>query len=146
MENEDMLKKLIEVFELFTEFNNKEFKDIYNGLNMNEVHSIDLIGSTERANVTKVTNKLKITKGGGTKIIKRLLDKNCISIYQIEGNKKEKYFKLESNGIEIFKKHKQIHKECIAKDMIIFDNFDESEKEIIEKFLDILKGDLISKL
>ncbi|WFD10243.1 MarR family transcriptional regulator [Tepidibacter hydrothermalis] len=146
MNNELMVEKLSETFQMFTEFNDKGFKENYSDLNINEVHAIDYIGRTENANVTKITNHLKITKGGVTKITKKLMLKEYISSYQTEENKKEKYFNLTEKGKEIFEKHKTLHMESIKRDKKIFENFDENEKEVISNFLDILKKDFEEKL
>lgn len=146
MNNELMVAKLSEIFQMFTEFNDKGFKENYSDLNINEVHAIDYIGRTENANVTKITNHLKITKGGVTKITKKLMLKKYISSYQIEENKKEKYFNLTEKGKEIFIKHKTLHIESINRDKKIFEDFDENEKEVISNFLDILKKDFEEKL
>lgn len=146
MNNELMVEKLSETFQMFTEFNDKGFKENYSDLNINEVHAIDYIGRTENANVTKITNHLKITKGGVTKITKKLMLKEYIRSYQIEENKKEKYFDLTEKGKEIFAKHKTLHIEAINRDKKIFENFDENEKEVISNFLDILKKDFEEKL
>lgn len=146
MNNELMVEKLSETFQMFTEFNDKGFKENYSDLNINEVHAIDYIGRTENANVTKITNHLKITKGGVTKITKKLMNKEYISSYQTEENKKEKYFNLTEEGKEIFIKHKTLHIEAINRDKKIFENFDENEKKVISNFLDILKKDFEEKL
>ncbi|CAH2215384.1 MarR family transcriptional regulator [Tepidibacter aestuarii] len=146
MNNELMLKKLNETFQLFTEFNEKGFKENYSDLNINEVHTIDYIGRAEHANVTKITDHLKITKGGVTKITKKLIVKEYINSYQTEENKKEKYFNLTEKGKEIFIKHKTLHIEAMNRDKRIFENFDEDQKKVIDKFLDILKEDFEDKL
>ena len=146
MNNELMVEKLSETFQMFTEFNDKGFKENYSDLNINEVHAIDYIGRTENANVTKITNHLKITKGGVTKITKKLMSKEYISSYQTEKNKKEKYFNLTEKGKEIFIKHKTLHVEAMNRDKEIFDNFNENEKDVISNFLDILKKDFEEKL
>jgi DNA-binding MarR family transcriptional regulator len=146
MNNELMVAKLSEIFQIFMEFNDQGFKENYSNLNINEVHALDYIGRTEKANVTKITNHLKITKGGVTKITKKLIAKEYISLYQIQENKKEKYFNLTKKGKEIFIKHKELHIDAIERDKKIFENFAEGEKEIISTFLDILKKDLEDKL
>lgn len=146
MNKELMVAKLSETFQLFTEFSDKAFKENYSNLNINEVHAIDYIGRTENANVTKITNHLKITKGGVTKITQKLMIKEYISSYQTEKNKKEKYFNLTEKGKEIFIKHKTLHVEAMNRDKEIFDSFNENEKDVISNFLDILKKDFEEKL
>lgn len=146
MDNELMLTKLIETFQLFVEFNEKDFNKRYGNLNINEVHAINYIGRTEYANVTKITQHLKVTKGAVTKITKKLMINEYISLYQKKENKKEKYFRLTKKGKEIFIKHETIHMEAIRRDKKIFKYFNESEKKVIFRFLDILKKDFEEKL
>ncbi|MBF8983403.1 MarR family transcriptional regulator [Lutibacter sp. B2] len=146
MDNEIMLTKLIESFQLFVEFNEKDFNDRYEDLNINDVHAIDYIGRTEYANMTKITEQLKVTKGAVTKITKKLMNNEYISLYQKKENKKEKYFCLTKKGKELFIKHETIHMEAIRRDVKIFEYFNECEKEVIFRFLDILKKDIEEKL
>ena len=146
MDNELMLTKLIESFQLFVEFNEKDFNERYEDLNINEVHAINYIGRTEYANVTKITEHLKVTKGAVTKITKKLMINEYISLYQKKENKKEKYFCLKKKGQEIFIKHDTIHIEAIKRDKKIFEYFNESEKKVIFRFLDIINIDFEEKL
>ncbi|WP_051623678.1 MarR family transcriptional regulator [Clostridium hydrogeniformans] len=146
MNDKLLLEKLIEVFQLFDEYNEKGFKECYDNLNVNEVHTIDYIGSNDFTNVTKITDHLKITKGGVTKITKRLIEGGYIYQYQIEGNKKEKYFNLLDKGETIFKEHKKIHMEAMDEDKKIFEKLNLDEKNTVSKFLDLLKTDLNRKL
>lgn len=146
MNSELLLNKIIELSQLFDEFNKSSFSKNYKGLGINEVHAIDYIGDTKNPNVTKITEFLKITKGGVTKITKKLMDKSYIESYQIEGNKKEKYFKLTEEGRKIFLKHKLIHEESVNRDKLIFDKFDDYENKIISRFLNELIDDYKEKL
>lgn len=146
MNNEKLLKKTIEIVELFELFNKVNFQDMYNGLNINEVHSIDFIGNNSNPKLTDIANFLNITRGGATKITKRLINEGYIQDYKLYENKKEKYFKLTTIGNDIFNKHKLIHEESIRKDSRIFSELSKEEKIIAFKFLDILENDLINKL
>lgn len=146
MENEDIFKKLIDIIQLSQEINKKRFQDIYNGLNINEVHTIDYIKKNTSPNVTSISSNLNITRGGATKITKKLISKGYINEYKLEANKKEKYFMLTKNGEEIFIKHEKTHEESLKKDSKLFNAFTEAEKHIIAKFLDVLKDDLKDKL
>lgn len=146
MNEEIILLKLSKIFQAFIEFNEKEFKNNYNTLNINEVHTIDYIGKTEKANVTKITNYLKISKGGVTKITKKLILKKYINIYQTPENKKEKYFNLTEAGKKIFIKHKKLHMLAIKRDKKIFENFSENEKIVILNFLNVLENDFKEKM
>lgn len=141
-----MTRELTEIFQLYIEYSDKTFKGNYSNLNINEVHAIQYIGSSQRPNVTQITEHLKITKGAVTKITKRLITNGYLSSYQIEGNRKEKYFELTDKGQIIFDKHEKIHAEAFEKNMRIFDQFNDDAKHVIFDFLKVLKSDLTNKL
>ena len=144
--NDKMMEELTEIFQLYIEYSDKTFKWHYIDLNINEVHAIQCIGSTDRANVTRITKYLKITKGAVTKITKRLISNGYLNSYQVEENRKEKYFKLTDKGKTIFDKHEVIHAEAFQRNKKIFEQFDDDSKDIIFKFLTVLKNDLSNKL
>lgn len=146
MRSEDILKSFIDIVQLSQDINKKGFEDIYDGLNINEVHTIDYIGNNNSPNVTSISSSLNITRGGATKITKKLIAKEYIVEYKKEKNKKEKYFRLTECGQEIFIKHEKEHEEALKRDSKLFDIFTEEEKIIIMKFLDTLKSDMKEKL
>lgn len=144
--SDNMLRELIDIFQLYIEYSEKSFMGNYSNLNINEVHAIQYIGSAEMPNVTQITEYLKITKGAVTKITKKLITNGYLTSYQIEGNRKEKYFKLTDKGQIIFNKHERIHMEAFQRDRKIFDQFDDDAKHVIFEFLNVLKSDLSNKL
>lgn len=146
MRSEDILKSFIDIVQLSQEINKKGFEDIYDGLSINEVHTIDYIGNNNSPNVTSISLSLNITRGGATKITKKLITKGYICEYKIEENKKEKYFRLTEYGKEIFIKHEKNHEQSLKRDSKLFDRFTEEEKMIIMKFLDTIKSDIKEKL
>ncbi|MCI6152684.1 MAG: winged helix DNA-binding protein [Fusobacterium perfoetens] len=146
MENKKLLNNLISVFQLIEEFNKKDFSENYSELNMSDVHSIDFIGKTQNPNITSLSKYMNFTKSGALKIVKKLLEKGYIEQFQSINNKKEKYFTLTEKGKEIFKKHKILHKEAEKRDSKIFQNFSDTEKEIISKFLKLLEIEVKEKL
>lgn len=146
MDNKDLLQKVIKVVELFELFNAKSFEGTYNGLSINEVHTIAFIGEMLQPKLTDIANFLTITRGGATKITKRLINEGYIQSYKLEANKKEKYFRLTISGYAIFNKHQLIHEENIKRDAKMFSVLNDEEKRVAIKFLSILENDLVHKL
>lgn len=146
MKNKDMFKELVDIFQLVDILNKNGFEKEYGELNINEIHTIDFIGKNVKNNSSEISKYLNITRGGATKIVKKLLEKNYILEYSIPENKKEKYFNLTKSGEDIYKKHLKNHKEAQERDSKIFDAFDLSEKKVINKFFNILKDDLKKKV
>lgn len=100
-----------------------------------EMHCIDAIGRIKNPNVTKISTKINMTKGGISKIIKRLLKKNAISSFSNPENKKEIYFKLEENGKIVFREHEKLHKKWNLEQNTFSSQFSGKELKIIQNFL-----------
>lgn len=146
MKNKKMLKKLIDIFQLVDILNKNKFENEYENLSINEIHTIDFIGKNIKNNSSEISKYLNITRGGATKIVKKLLDKEYILEYSVEENRKEKYFNLTEKGNNLYEKHLENHRKSEERDSQIFENFNSEEKEIINKFLEILKNDLKKKV
>lgn len=110
---------------------------------VSEMHCLDHIGRTELPNVTKLAQKMDITKGGISKMIKKLIKKGTIETYSAENNKKEIYYRLTPKGQEVFLAHEKIHNDWCLKESSFFDNFTETELHsainILEKYNNHIK-------
>ena len=75
----------------------KEADDIYKNradpvlsdYTVTEMHCIENIGKTESPNVTKLAAAMNLTRGGVSKMIKKILKKGAAEAYTDEANKKE---------------------------------------------------------
>lgn len=126
--------------------NNNANSDVFKGLNLSEVHCIDVIGKIEDANVTKISNKLSMTRGAVSKITRKLLSKNFICKYQKPENKKEIYFQLTNEGRDIFNVHEKLHKEWEDNKVKILNKYDITEVNTILNFLQDINEELDEKL
>lgn len=108
------------------------FKDYSNS----EVHLIDLIGRLDQVNGVVLAQELGLTRGAISKISKKLSDKNLIEAYQLEGNKKEVYYRLTDQGLQVFKDHDQAHKAWEDRELNFFRGLDPDKKDLIEEFLE----------
>ena len=112
---------------------------VLDGLNLAEVHCIDQIGVTDPANVTKIADAMRLTRGAVSKITKKLLCKGLIESYQRPGNNKEIYFQLTSGGRQIFEEHRICHVKSRQDKLAILTGYKDEEQAVILKFLqDIL--------
>lgn len=100
-----------------------------------EVHCIELIEKIEDANVTKLSKAFKMTRGGISKIIKKLIEKGAIAIYRKPENKKEIYYKLTKSGLSVFMDHEEMHKSRIERDRIIFSKLSGEDKAAFNNIL-----------
>lgn len=133
--NSDMLKQLIKLFEKYEITMKNESALNLSGTSYSEVHTLDLIGRTEMPNVKFLSEEMRFTKGAISKITKKLMDRGFITSFKKEDNKKEIYFRLTESGNIVFEKHKTFHEEGIERDQEIFTDFNESEREVILKFM-----------
>lgn len=128
--------RLGELVEKVQEYIENSYEDI-EGLSLTEVHCIVAIENLEENNVTGISKALKMTRGGVTKLMKKLEKKELVYRYSVAENKKNVYFKLTSKGIDIARKHQKLHEEAMEREMRLFsENFTKNEQDIIVKFLD----------
>ncbi len=132
-ENELAIEK---VYKLKTE-------GILDDFTISEMHCLDFIGRIENPNVTKLARKMDITKGGVSKMIKKLIKKDAVETYSSENNKKEIYYKLTPTGKAVFLAHEKIHNDWCLREKTFFNNFSDEELHstvyILEKYNNHLK-------
>ena len=101
-----------------------------------EMHCIEQIEKIDNPNVTKISKALNFTRGGISKIIKKLISKKAIQAYKSENNKKETYYRLTPNGKIIFEAHEKLHKKWGEYDKDFYTQFSDEE---IENGLNFIK-------
>lgn len=126
------------------------FRDLYNkmawlnNIKMNrsfgeftsaEVHFIEYVGENPDSNVTKLANAFYMTRGGASKMSKKLIKKGVIESYQKVENNKEIYFKLTPAGEAIYKTHRDLHKEFEERDNSVFEQITEEQFDSMLRFI-----------
>ncbi len=114
--------------------NNFKMKDSFKGYNSSEVHCIEYIGSNIDSNVTKLAESFYMTSGAISKMTKKLIKKGSIESYQKPDNRKEIYFRLTKQGLEIYKTHEALHKEFHERDKVIFEQVTEEQFDMMLGF------------
>ena len=112
-----------------------EWEDMFEDVNLSEVHCIDLIGTLEYPNVTKMANEMDMTRGAISKICKRLLKKGLVESYRRPDNNKEIYYRLTESGQHIYDEHKKLHRQARQEKLSVINNYSEHEQAIILSFL-----------
>ncbi|MDF2942988.1 MAG: MarR family transcriptional regulator [Herbinix sp.] len=115
--------------------NAKQLKDYLKDYQFSEVHCIEIINHLENANVTKIAEAAHMTRGGISKITKKLITRGAIESYQAPENKKEIYFKLTEIGRDMVRRHNEIHKMWEERDNAVVNMISENESKIIISFL-----------
>jgi DNA-binding MarR family transcriptional regulator len=120
-------------------------EDLFDKVNLAEVHCIDWIGAIDDANVTKVAKEMGMTRGAISKISRKLLGKNLIESYQRSDNNKEIYFRLTEGGQSIYDDHKKRHSKVKEKELFLLETYSDNEQAIILRFLNDINC-LVSEL
>lgn len=139
----DLLIQFLETEKLFEKNHKSQTGALFEEFSISEMHCVDFIFKTELPNVTKLSEKMNITKGGVSKIIKKLIEKNAIESFFVDTNKKEIYYKLTNKGKEVFKLHKNIHEKWCEINLEFFKNCSKEEIKytilFLEKYIQYLK-------
>lgn len=117
----------IDVVNNFMRLNRAVVADQFIGYNHVEVETVDLVGHLDEPNVTEIAVKTGMTRGGVTKLMNKLVAKNLVFSFQKPNNKKERYFKLTSDGKILFEKHADLHTDIVNRDQQIFNTITEDE-------------------
>ena len=104
-----------------------------------EMHCIENIGKTDAPNVTKLAAAMNLTRGGVSKMIRKILKKGAAEAYTDDANKKEIYYRLTALGKRVFDAHEDIHKKWRKQDEAFFKRFSDKEiafaKQFIKKYI-----------
>ncbi len=120
-----------------TVFLNKfKMEDSLKGYKSSEVHCIEYIGGNPDSNVTKLAESFYMTRGAISKIAQKLIKKGIIESYQKPDNKKEIYFRLTAQGVEIYKIHEELHKEFQDRDKAVLEQVTEEQFDIMLSFVE----------
>ncbi len=125
-----------DLFNKYVSLNKPKMEERLKGYKPSEVHCIEYIGNHVHPNVTKLAESLYMTRGAISKITRKLIEKGLIESYQRPNNKKEIYFRLTEQGKEIYKIHKELHKEFQERDKAVFEQITEEEYDSMLRFVE----------
>jgi DNA-binding MarR family transcriptional regulator len=121
-------------------------EDVFRSIRLAEVHCIDWIGTIDHPNVTKIANKMGLTRGAVSKISKKLEAKGFIRRYQAAENNKEIYFRLTEEGQHAYLEHKKCHNRARQEKLSILAAYSCAEQAAILRFLSDMNKLIESKL
>lgn len=135
-----LTEQLFSVMKLLQE-EQKKPKDYGVGkpLYSSEIKLIDAVHQYPHVKVSELSQKLSITKSAVTQLAEKLIERGLIETYQIDGNKKEKYFRLTQLGETARKKRLQFYAQQNASLCTYYCTLSDEEQEIISRFLDQLQ-------
>lgn len=128
--NEENIAKLLKENEIIN----------IDNISITECHVISCIASIKEANGITISKKLKMTRGGISKIANRLIEKKLITTYKDEANEKKIFYKLTDLGEKVDRIHNQLHKENHDSLCSIVSNYTSQEQDIIFRFIKDLQN------
>lgn len=131
---ESIIQTFIKILETAEAFRHGH-ENLFGELSLTEIHCIDWIGQIDHANVTKVADAIEMTRGGVSKIVKRLQNKGYIESYREPDNKKEIYFRLTEEGRRMYIKHRRRHDEDKREKERLLEAYSTEEQKVIFRFL-----------
>lgn len=140
-----ILDILIKIQEQSDIFEHKQ-EGLLDEISLAEVHCIDCIGMIDHPNVTKISEQMGLTRGGISKISKKLLSKGLIESYQEPDNNKEIYFRLTEGGQSIYVVHKKGHNEVRQVWLSLLEHYSDDEQAAILRFVTDINDLMESKL
>lgn len=120
--------------------------DFYQGISLAEMHCIHWIGLTDQPNVTKIAERMRMTRGAISKIVKKIIGKELVESYQILENKKEIYFRLTENGHRLFDEHLKCHLQARREKLALLQEFSAAEQNCILRFLSAINVQIDAKV
>ena len=130
-----LMSQLLNTFVLIDDEFKKHADKILFDYTITELHCLEHIGKIDKPNVTKLSQSLHLTRGGVSKLIKKLINKKVVCSYQLDTNKKEIYYQLTALGRDIFDAHEQIHQKWSAKDLEFLQQFDANQVTFVMTFI-----------
>ncbi|MBI6405676.1 MULTISPECIES: MarR family winged helix-turn-helix transcriptional regulator [Proteus] len=136
---QDLLKGLSDFLHLKDEQADSNHKKVLeeNGLDnysLTELHVIHCIGEESMRNLTTISEYMAMTRGAVSKICSRLQKKGAIEKIKLADNQKEIFFILTEEGERLFHAHEVLHQQSQAKWSALFEQYNQSEKQAIQRF------------
>ncbi len=131
----DLLNNFKKIYEKQEKLSSLTDRDLFDSFSNSELHTIDIIGSSEHVNGVLIASRLEMTRGAISKIIARLSKKNLVDKYQIKENKKEIYYRLTDYGQAIYRQHELAHKNWEGRELEFFASLAKKDKDTVNKFL-----------
>jgi len=141
-------KKFIELTEIFMRIINKQ-KMLDDSprkygtkhlLYKSEIHMIETIGKYPGENITELSNRLGVTKGAVSQIVKKLVKNKFVIKTNKPGNEKEIVLQLTDKGIEAYKAHEIFHQNHFKEFIKSFDNASDKQILFIEELFNKIEN------
>ena len=104
-------------------------------LSLSEAHIIEAIGQDPNMTAASIAVGTGITRGGVSKILRRLETKGLIEVSDKEDNRKERKLSLTALGHVVFDEHERLHRAKLKRMMGLLDDYTDAELDVIIRAL-----------
>jgi DNA-binding MarR family transcriptional regulator len=138
-----VIDKYFESVKNFNEFERNP-RDFGTGdlLYSSEIHTLVAIGNKGSLNLTELSYDLDITKGGTSKFVKKLLEKELIIKEKLHDNRKETFFRLTDRGVIAYEGHEVFSREMFGDIIDNLSELSEGELNTLSGFLESLNNSI----
>lgn len=127
--SQEMIKELV-----------SDYENINKNWTLTQLHIVSVIHeSKQQMNNTLLSMELNISKATISKAIRILIDNRILLTHQNTDNKKEIFYTLTDKGIQLAIVHKKLHKIAHERYSALFQQFNDSELQVVTKFLEAWK-------
>lgn len=136
MQQNEILSAMWNFYNKLDALNRPQMEAALPQLTHSEVALLDLIATLTQPNVTKLAEKMYMTRGAISKLSKKLITKGYVEAYQLPSNKKERYFQLTLAGQKVVTIHEQMNQQFQMRDAKIFEALSETEEKAVLAFFE----------
>ena len=144
--SEELLQLVLEYTNLSDETDRLHSRDSLSGYDNSELNCLDAIGRMEHPNVTALAEKMRMTKGAISKILRKLSDKGAVEPYQLGSNRQKIFYRLTDAGQELFDAHRERHRGWEERELAFFRSLSEDEQTAAIRFFTHYNTDLRARL
>lgn len=137
IQNKELVNKILESISKIAFLNRRRIV-IHHDLKLypSEIHLILFVYYVQNTNITKIANKLGLTKGAISQTLSRLYDKGIIIKMTDPYKKNELHVQFTSKGLTLVKHLIEIKKHIENEYLIYIKTLSEEDKHVISDFLD----------
>ena len=120
---------------LLEQIESPELRSIIKKLSILSLNVLYEIGRHEDQNPATIAESLNVTRGGVSRISKRLLNDSLIEVTQKSDNQKEKFYILTSQGQLVFEAYDKLVQRIYQKNLDIIRQFSAEEQQTIFSYI-----------
>lgn len=129
---QQLMKEHLGKQELLTKLTESEALHAYG---YSDIHTVMAIGSLDAPNVTQISQCMHMSKGGVSKVIKRLLTQGLVQSYQAPDNRQKIFYRLTEKGAYLCAEHEKCHAVYTARDAAFLQRYSPAQLREVTAFM-----------